>query len=363
MTQSENLPLTPLRFIAAALVVLQHYAPAVPMLPPALTGLGMPAVSFFFVLSGFILTWCYRDDGRDNAMKVDDRAFFVARFARIAPIYWLSLLVAAPLYLNSYWSTHEIDARTFATGAVLVPLMMQAWVTPAALLWNAPAWSLSVECFFYAVFPATIRIARRIGPIALLIASVAMMYALKLAFARRGHFLHLPMSADTKMKFMAYFPLFRLPQFTTGIAIALLFERRQKPRPGRHAAIALAAAALLLSTGKTGVLSHYLASTAAFAALIYGVAGLQGTAAKVLNARVPVLLGEASYATYLLHWPLAIFWLNTGLREKIAHISPWLDFASYIALVLGALATDLVGARRNNARIHAAKLGLGRRDL
>ena len=135
--------LTPLRFVAAILVVLYHRGETVPPfdLPwiHAVIAQSNVAVSFFFCLSGFIMATVYRDG-------VDARAYWIARFARIYPVYALALaacLVTGP----------DITAGQYGLDSVL----LQAWVPGWAMTVNPPGWSLSVEVLFYALFPVLTR--------------------------------------------------------------------------------------------------------------------------------------------------------------------------------------------------------------
>lgn len=88
--------LTGLRFLAAIHVVLFHRREAFPGLPYAVENLlvsGNIGVNLFFVLSGFVLAYNYmNDDGLPSR-----REFWVARFARIYPVYLLAFLLFAPV--------------------------------------------------------------------------------------------------------------------------------------------------------------------------------------------------------------------------------------------------------------------------
>ena len=96
-------PLTGLRFFAAIAVVACHYslfwrtgAVSVPWLA-TLMGNGNLGVNIFFILSGFILTYTYLPV--DAVMKGTLFNFYIARVARIVPVYFLALAVAAvPLW-------------------------------------------------------------------------------------------------------------------------------------------------------------------------------------------------------------------------------------------------------------------------
>jgi len=98
-------------------------------------------VTFFFILSGFVLTYAnVAFVGTDFVMRNAPKRFITERVARLWPAYLVGLALAVPVFLHS---ASLIDA-------VLVFTMLQAWVPSAALAWNAPAWSLSNEMFFYA---------------------------------------------------------------------------------------------------------------------------------------------------------------------------------------------------------------------
>ncbi|MGI9147488.1 MAG: acyltransferase family protein [Chloroflexota bacterium] len=88
------------------------------------------AVDLFFVLSGFILAYTYLADQR----PLDRRSFWVARFARVYPVYALTMLLTAPLFLQQVTS-----GRVIAAELVLVPTMLHSWVPGLASLWNTPA--------------------------------------------------------------------------------------------------------------------------------------------------------------------------------------------------------------------------------
>src|SRR5467141_2329448 len=94
--------LTSLRFFAAFHVVIFHFQAMQIFIGPAwfqkLSSIGYAGVSFFFVLSGFILVYTY--EGRPMVLK----NFWRARFARIYPAYAFSLLVTAPFFFYAVFT-------------------------------------------------------------------------------------------------------------------------------------------------------------------------------------------------------------------------------------------------------------------
>jgi len=146
---------TSLRFFAAFHVALFHLNEMGAITGPhwlkTFAGIGYVGVSFFFVLSGFILVYTY---AWRNVVLGE---FYQTRFARIYPAYLFSLVLTFPFFCFGALKMHVpffyFAEQHFTLSAVLVLLLLQSWVPQAALSWNAVAWSLSVEAFFYAIFP------------------------------------------------------------------------------------------------------------------------------------------------------------------------------------------------------------------
>src|SRR6476620_1599615 len=135
--------LTALRFIAAAAIVVHHSADnfGFSAQPGGRFLLGQ-AVSFFFVLSGFILTYVYpRLDSRTAR-----RRFWLARFARVWPAHFAAFVVL--------WLVLQRPQR-FPTGVstwwlgLLNVMLVHAWVPVWNVFFsfNAVSWSISTEVF------------------------------------------------------------------------------------------------------------------------------------------------------------------------------------------------------------------------
>src|SRR5262245_53984877 len=132
--------LTSLRFFAAMYVLLFHYSLAYPTLYSGLVGIGYTGVTFFFILSGFILAHTYY--GVDFKQRSDLHRYFAARVSRIYPIYILSLLVSVPFAVGIISRTPAgILTALAASSGLLAPLGLQAWLPGAACTINCPSWS------------------------------------------------------------------------------------------------------------------------------------------------------------------------------------------------------------------------------
>jgi peptidoglycan/LPS O-acetylase OafA/YrhL len=123
--------LTGLRFLAAFHVVLFHFRElALADGPEALYWIadkGYVSVGLFFVLSGFILTYTYADS--THSAPLNRRAFWAARFARIYPVYLLSVVIAAPALISLITESGSSNVLSRTVGVVaLVATLGQDWM-------------------------------------------------------------------------------------------------------------------------------------------------------------------------------------------------------------------------------------------
>jgi peptidoglycan/LPS O-acetylase OafA/YrhL len=290
--------LTGIRFFAAFYVVLFHSLPwalkhyALPQPVQTFFGNGYLAVALFFVLSGFILAYTYEGQLTGNAQRLH---FWQARFARIYPVYFLSLVLA-------YYFQRSLPVAS----KVAVLAMVQAWnpLKPSlAGAWNYPAWSLSVEAFFYLVFPFVLPwLSRRSSRVLALLLAV---------FLTACVFLRTPVQGlgdwdhSRSSSFMPL-PVVRLPEFLAGMILGLWLLRQPQPssaRGGHPIRVALAVvAALALLSAPIG--SWVSLTILPFAVLVYELAARRSWLARILSTRTIVLLGSASYCVYLLQYPV-----------------------------------------------------------
>jgi peptidoglycan/LPS O-acetylase OafA/YrhL len=285
---------------------------------------GQGGVAFFFLLSGFILTYNYQQvfvlEGRRAAPN-----FYRARFARIYPLHLLALLLATPLTLAIHRATLAADWPLLAGSWLAHLLALQAWVPVKAIqhFYDAPSWSISAEFFFYLVFPLAIAPLARLRdrPRILLLLSAALLAGETLAAiatheAVVGLIAADPAVAswlDPRWSAIMWAGL-RLPEFLIGCALGTWFLGRDAAKPVSGAllpaGLGVAYALCWVPAGAGGVAfevaREHVAFTVPFAAVIVGLAAGQGRLQALLAAPALVLLGEVSFALYLLHDPVRI---------------------------------------------------------
>jgi peptidoglycan/LPS O-acetylase OafA/YrhL len=319
-----------LRALAALTVAAGHIAFAFADHFPG--GLGIPvdwraeresqlAVMLFFIVSGYVMVHAaWNRFGAPGAT----REFWGRRFIRIMPPYWLASGLLAAVLVIFY-------ARSLDTGHVLWSLVLvPGWpangeLRPLVFLWVG--WTLIYEMAFYLVFGLFLSLRRERA-----IAAVAAVLGLAILAGTWVPPVHPLVYALTRP-----LPL----MFVAGMGLALWRGRGGAVPAGLRwlALAALIPAILFVPTPAAPTAGgwDYLAWAGLPAALI-GLAALGGPlvlpAASLINRA-----GDASYAIYLLHVPVAWFWLWFWARLPFFDAGPWdyLLSALVASVVLGWL--------------------------
>jgi peptidoglycan/LPS O-acetylase OafA/YrhL len=312
--------LTSLRFIAAALIVVHHSRGYFGIPSDFLLSVPLSqGVSFFFVLSGFILTYVHPElNSREERGR-----FLLARIARIWPAHaatFLLIVILIPFSLRD----HGIGL------AILNLLMLQSWVPVQWSIYsfNGPAWSISTELFFYICFPMLIYRWKQTWFIKFVLVSIVV-----LSILAAVHYFHIPavVSRKTHLSLLGLVytnPAVRIFEFVLGMCIALLYRvaahKVSTGFVGGTAIEVIALVAVVSSFVYMPLLAKMLTSQPAFwsagrtlienascapaFALLIGVISLErGFISYCLKLPFAVLLGEISYSVYMFHEVLIRF--------------------------------------------------------
>jgi len=314
--------LTGARFVAALLVVLFHFGWLHPA-PGVFFDYGRQAVSFFFILSGVVLAYTYRDAINSRAIGWWD--FFNLRLSRIVPVHVATWLIATALFLWFAWRPAE-GRHPVAYWIMGLFCVQVYWPSADNLFrWNGQAWSISCELFFYAFFPLLLPpLARRLKSTSSVISTMFGIYLVEVALylcasgflaklITPGHsFLGYQTYAETTNSALLVFPPLRLGEFAIGMCIGLLLLRPEpllKSPLRANLLLGFSAVALVALMHLSRLANNSLAIGAQAYLLFVPVLALTLVAlvsgltffTPVLENRFALLLGEASYSLYLVH--------------------------------------------------------------
>ncbi|KQN25218.1 acyltransferase [Sphingomonas sp. Leaf33] len=327
--RAELRALTSVRGLAAWLVVFYHIRGSIAGLwPPVVHALsyGYLAVDFFFLLSGFVIWLAWGTRLREGGLATTTE-FLRRRIARIWPLHGV-VLTGTALMALALAATGRSNPEQYPFAELpLHYLLIQNWGL-AYLAWNDPAWSISCELFAYLLFAAVIGIVdlRRLTSVALFGIAAGLLLALHAVFRMRG-LVHLG-DAIPQMGLIRCTLL-----FGCGTILAALWVRwRGRRSASAIAAIAACVAATALTLTTIGWVPETLGIPTGFAALLLLLALTAGTRRNPLEGRAIHYLGDVSFATYLVHYPLWTAFKLAFVRD--ADAVPPLAIALYVGMVM-----------------------------
>ncbi len=292
--------LTGIRWYAAFAVYLAHqyhfdyfdlnerYASLIKLLGPS-------GVTLFFVLSGFVMFLNY-PPGDCNTKK-----FYIARIARIYPLYFIGILLCLPMEIAAGKTSDLIGV--LAAQLTMVHGFIPAWSGRL----NDVAWTLSVEAFFYLLFPLILY-----GSIVLK-RQVTFFVVAALSFLSLTVFItyHFNLNYEVAERV----PVFRLGEFVLGIAAAAVLKRMEAGELSLRMTLTrwlkpslfifLQCLVLFLVYFELISRDIYLPITSVvcccYIASLYVHEKWMGRESVFLTSKAAILGGEISYAFYLLH--------------------------------------------------------------
>ena len=322
--------LTSLRMLFALMVFVSHCNIVSGVFDVHLMTEGYVGVSFFYVLSGFIIAYSY--DKRFQLGTVTKREFWVARVARIYPLHWLMLMVTAALGTYTLANGWCDWLRHFTLNATLC----QAYVPDADYYFsfNSPSWSLCCEQLFYFGFPFLAPLLHKPRTLMALFMLSAMAVVVGMGFTGEG------MARDI----WYVNPIARFPDFLLGMLVYAASQRKANAVPGRSdatwsevGALVLFAAFYVLSAYVPKVYRYSCYYWVPVACVVYVFSRQRGALSRALAWRPFVWCGEISFGFYLIHHLLFRLYV-----EADRHLS--LPFPPYVAVGVVLTATLALSA-------------------
>jgi peptidoglycan/LPS O-acetylase OafA/YrhL len=335
-------PLTSLRFLFALMVFFSHidqfFKPEDTLfqnLNRKVFSEGYIGVSFFFILSGFILALNYSRKLLNNQVSVNE--FWLARIARVFPVHFVTLLLSVPLVWQYFHENPTININKFLGNTALLHAFIPD--TSYFFMFNSPSWSLSDEAFFYFVFPFIIFLAGynsrllKVGWILLLLIPIAIYFY----------------PDETQLHSLFYInPFYRIVDFILGIMLyqvyatkklGVLLDSRFKATVLEVIAVAL----LVVVYAKHDAIPQGYRYSCYYwlpmALVIFVFAYQNGYLSSIISNKVFVFLGEISFSFYMIH-QLVIRYIGTANNDFSWGLNPYVmagivfGFALLLAYVL-----------------------------
>jgi peptidoglycan/LPS O-acetylase OafA/YrhL len=274
-------------------------------------------VSYFFILSGFIMIVAYH-----KKEKIAYFEYYKNRFARIYPLYVLGLL----LYLATRYSNFSIDHL------FLYLFALQSWIPGKAMILNFPGWSISVEFLFYLIFPLLYNHFYSKKNKSIWVAGIVLWIITQI-------FSHLYFASSSykgphteSHEFLYYFPLMHVSEFLVGNLAGLFFVKNFKQK-NYDIPVILIFAAIMLALIFVPLFYHNGLMALLFIPLIILISRNNGLVTKLFSLKPLEYLGEASYAVYITHIPI-LYILREVLKSQKYQLDINIMFWIYLIVLI-----------------------------
>jgi peptidoglycan/LPS O-acetylase OafA/YrhL len=337
-------PLTSLRFFFALAVFFTHIKIAISSeniflnnLYSAVFAEGYVGVSFFFILSGFVLSYSYR--GRIINKSITKKEFILSRIIRIYPLHFITLFLALPMSLKNIIISLK-GVTHFAAKLFFNMFLVQSYIpnNNVYFSFNGPSWSISNELFFYLMFPFLIIFFNKIKKLYYIILLIMIIFLYPI--------LILLTPANLRYDLFYINPIFRIIDFILGIYLFSFYEIFYKIKWFFRANKRVVYSVFEISTLSLFLIflfysksfisdlrySYYYWIPMSLIILVF--AFQNGIISHFLSKNIFILLGEISFSFYLIHQIILRYLV--GINIKYYHFA-----SSDIALIIFALFISL----------------------
>ncbi|WDF59091.1 acyltransferase [Flavobacterium sp. KACC 22758] len=289
--------LTFTRFLAAISIVIFHYGKKSFIFNNNIVSFiffnANVCVSYFFVLSGFVMMIAY---GNKSVFSVKD--YFRNRFARIYPLYFFAILLVLFLQIR----TKNLDLL----GLFLNVLMIQTWIPGQALMFNPPGWSLSVEFLFYAIFPLVLNMFVKNDNFKKNTIVIILFWILSQVLFQTLFAFYEENESSSMRDLLMYNPLMHINEFLIGNLAGYFFIKKIQDKRSNYDFPVLVIIGLVFLALKLPLNLNFHNGLLAvlFIPLIILISLNNGFITTLFQKKAFVFLGEISFGIYILQFPV-----------------------------------------------------------
>ncbi|HLT72013.1 MAG TPA: acyltransferase [Cyclobacteriaceae bacterium] len=249
---------------------------------------GRQGVPLFFALSGFFLCLPFARQYVRREGTIDLKAYYIRRFIRIVPPYWIAVLTIAVIYtvMGRYNTGYLVRHTVASLGFVHTVALDESNIL------NFSFWALEILIHFYLIAPLMVflyflmgRIARR---------TLALLVIVLLPFFQKAYELTI---AFTLIDFIQY--------FIAGFVIADIYVSRKGSRSGYELVPIVALPVILFTTYDDSIIERIVYPLMIIG--LYLAVLLSAFWERVFNKKGIVAIGGISYSIFLIHLPIIGF--------------------------------------------------------
>ena len=248
-------------------------------------------VDFFFILSGFIISYVYAYKF-DSGFKLSIyKKFLILRFGRLYPLhlFWLVILLGIIISASLLFRKNYFEDMSFTVPTLISHLFLaQGLGLFNHLSWNYPSWSISSEFFCYIFFPALLLLARRKQPFLWLFLLLLVVGGYEYLIIEKG-------SLDLTFNYP-------LPRTILGFMLGILAYRFYDYLGKKLEFTGFLHSFLVISLAISFYYRVEIFTVLLFFGIVLTFSRAKGKTVKVLNHPILLKLGEISYSLYLAHW-------------------------------------------------------------
>jgi peptidoglycan/LPS O-acetylase OafA/YrhL len=310
-----------LRFVAATTVALSHLETLkeyrnLPLIDNRFFDNAADiSVTFFFVLSGFLIMWWFLEESGGDTTKIAIRPFYGNRIFRTWPLYYLVVFVSIFISIrNGVIVSDPLAIKRYIAYLFFLPNIADVFFQRDIYL--GPTWSLAVEEFFYLLFPLLLKRIEKQDLLKVLILSTAFFIIVSMLFNRifLGLFYPRMYLYEIIGHLSTFFERYRFYSFLSGAIAAVMLFNGFKLNNVRGIRIYMIIGLMLGVLFFNGITFSFMTNqvySLIFAAFVFFMGGSNdGTV--LLNNNVMRWGGKISYGIYMLHMFIIMRLINQG---------------------------------------------------